>query len=257
MFENDLKQLGLSDKEAKVYLAVLELGPSTAIQIAQKAEINRPTSYVQIERLMKRGLMSSQARGKKTYFAAESPERLQELVRKNQLEIAEQSKRLTEILPELQDLFASAQERPKVRFYEGKDGIMAMADDIYKVKDKKILTITSDDLVSKTFSKKERDEFERIRAKRGISTRELYTKKTGPFTTPAPPTVQDRFIPEDKFPITAGVDIYDNKVAAYTLSGRLVGAIIESREIADTLRSVFELAWNSANNYQNKQAPPV
>ena len=157
MFENDLKQLGLSDKEAKVYLAVLELGPSTATQIAQKAEINRPTAYVQIENLMKLGLMNSHEKGKKTYFVAEPPERLQELVRKNQTEIEERGRRLKEILPELQVLFDSAEERPKVRFYEGKEGLKAINEDVFRIKKQEILSIYSADFYEKFITKSDFD----------------------------------------------------------------------------------------------------
>lgn len=252
-FEAMLKQLGLSDKEAKVYLAGLVLGPSPVVKISEKSGINRPTTYVQIESLMKLGLMSSYMKGKKQYFAVEPPERLQELTRIKEQEVKEQSERLREILPELRVIFDTAEEQPKVRFFEGKEGIMAMAADIFKTKGKEILTITSDDLVSKTFSQEEREKFEQLRARRKIRTRALYTRKEGPFSAPPPSTVTDQFIPYNKFPITAGIDIYDNKLAAYTLKGKLVGAIIESQEIANTLRSIFELAWENADKYQEKK----
>ena len=250
MHENDLKQLGLSDKEAKVYLAVLELGPSTAIQIAQKADINRPTAYVQIESLMKMGLMSSHEKGKKTYFAAEPPERLQELVRARQSEVENQGKRLKEILPELQTLFDSAEERPKVRFYEGKEGLKIISEDVFRVRNQEILTVYSVDFYEKFMSKKERKRYESVRQSRGITARSLYTRQAGPFQGPPPPTIEDRFIPTDKFPFVSAIDIYDNKVALSAQRGKLIGAIIESKDIADTMRSLFNLAWEGAEKYQ-------
>lgn len=253
MHEHDLQQLGLSEKEAKVYLAVLELGLTTVIQISQKTEINRPTTYVQIENLIDLGLMNSHEKGKKTYFAAEPPERLQQLIRAKQSEIEKQRKRLNEILPELQSLFDTAEERPKVRFYEGKAGIMTMAADIFKLGNKEILTAYSDDLASKTFTQNERDGFEQLRKKRRIRTQAIYNRTNGPFSTPPPPTVEDRYIPADKFPVNAGIDIYDNKIAVYTLRGKLIGAIIESGEIADSLRSIFKLAWQQAKSYQSSE----
>ena len=60
-----LKHIGLSENEAKVYLAMLELGPSPVLEIAAKAGINRPTAYAQIESLKKMGLVSMQTKGKK------------------------------------------------------------------------------------------------------------------------------------------------------------------------------------------------
>ena len=253
MFENDLKQLGLSDKEAKVYLAVLELGPSTAIQIAQKAEINRPTAYVQIENLMKLGLMSSHEKGKKTYFAAEPPERLQELVRKNQMEIEERGRRLKEILPELQVLFDSAEERPKVRFYEGKEGIKAIHGDIFKLGNKEILTFYSFDFYDKFFDQKERVDTEKVRQRKHITGRALYTRKAGRFLEPPPASIKDRFVPPDKFPFSASIDIYDDKIAVHALRGKVAGVIIENQDVASTMRSVFDLAWEAAEKYQENK----
>ena len=72
---HELSHVGLSDKEAAVYLAAMELGPAVVQDIAKKAEVNRATTYVMIESLASRGMMSTFVKGKKRYFAAEPPER--------------------------------------------------------------------------------------------------------------------------------------------------------------------------------------
>jgi len=82
----ELQDLGLSEKEARVYLAALELGQTTADKLAKHAKVNRSTTYVQLESLMKVGLMSTHEERKKTVFAPESPELLEDersLVRVN------------------------------------------------------------------------------------------------------------------------------------------------------------------------------
>jgi len=76
----ELEKLGLSDKEAAVYLASLELGPSPVQVISRKAEVNRATTYVMIEVLLQKGLMSTFDKGKKTMYTAEKPERLHRIV---------------------------------------------------------------------------------------------------------------------------------------------------------------------------------
>ena len=90
---DSLKKIGLSENEAKVYLATLELGSSTAQQIAQKAELKRPTTYVQLETLMKRGLVTSFEKGPstspgqgKTMLRAEDPEHLKPIFEKENKE---------------------------------------------------------------------------------------------------------------------------------------------------------------------------
>ncbi|MBI4087815.1 TrmB family transcriptional regulator, partial [Candidatus Kaiserbacteria bacterium] len=67
----ELEDLGLSEKEARVYLAALELGQNTAERIAKQASVNRSTTYVQLDSLMKMGLISTHEEDKKTLFAPE------------------------------------------------------------------------------------------------------------------------------------------------------------------------------------------
>ena len=69
----ELRKLGLKEKEVRIYLAGLELGPNTVQNIAQKAGVTRPTCYEIIQSLEERGLFSQEQRGKKRYFAAQSP----------------------------------------------------------------------------------------------------------------------------------------------------------------------------------------
>ena len=69
-----LAQLGFSDKEAKTYLASIKLGTSTIQTISNLSGVNRATTYLAVESLMKKGLMSSVMKGKKRYFTVEAPE---------------------------------------------------------------------------------------------------------------------------------------------------------------------------------------
>lgn len=71
-----LKQLGLEEKQAKIYLACLELGPDTAQNIAYKASIKRPTTYVILEELIKKGLISITPKQKTTLYVAENPKKI-------------------------------------------------------------------------------------------------------------------------------------------------------------------------------------
>src|SRR3989338_1311155 len=105
MLVNQLKNLGLSDNEAKVYLAMLELGPATMLEISAKAGINRPTAYVQVEALKKLGLVSTQTKGKKQLFMAESPDQLESIMESKRTELEQKKGELGKILPELLALF--------------------------------------------------------------------------------------------------------------------------------------------------------
>lgn len=118
--ENILQQLGLSDKEAKTYLASLELGSATAQEIAKKTNLKRPTVYFVINRLIQLGLMSSFEKGKKTYFTAESPERLIALAARQRRKVVALEEELQNILPQLNNLFQLSGEKPRCVFLRAK-----------------------------------------------------------------------------------------------------------------------------------------
>ncbi len=148
----ELKNIGLSDKEARVYLAMLELGPATILEISAKASINRPTTYVEIESLKKMGLVSTQTKGKRQLFMAESPTQLGFIIDREKKTVEQKKEVLSKVLPELTTLFNLAEEKPLVRFFEGKEGLIRMQDEFLKTKNKKIVAIASLDNVLQVFT---------------------------------------------------------------------------------------------------------
>src|SRR3989338_5621069 len=89
-----LKQMGLSEKQAEVYLSLLELGESPMTKIARKANLKRPTVYLIIDELMVLGLCSEIVKGKKKVYSATHPRRLVEITHFR-------NKQAEKILPEL------------------------------------------------------------------------------------------------------------------------------------------------------------
>src|SRR3989344_132432 len=245
----DLEQFGLSDKEAKVYLACLELGPSTAAQIAQKADVNRATTYVAIESLTKQGLLSSHEKDSKTFFSAEDPAMLKRLLDQQREEVKNKLSSLEELLPGLARMYEYAEEKPKVRFFEGKAGLETIKDEILKTKDKKMEAIFSVDDLSQVFPTEETQKYYQRRLAKNIQLKGLYTRSKGPFTDIAK-SDELRIIPKDKFPITVDITIFSDRIALSSLKGKLVGVILESKEIANTFQSIFDLAWEAAEKYQ-------
>lgn len=245
MYVESLKQLGLSQKEAMVYIAALELGFATAQELTYKTGLRRPTVYFTIELLKKRGLMSSFEKGKKTYFAAESPENLQAFVgaQEKLAEVARQT--FSAILGELAPLFDKTGERPRVRFFEGKEGLKTMQEDFLRTQDKSIVEFFSHDDLRDVFTPEERMAYRERKIKKKIISRAIYTRKDGPLLEGIP-YAEFRWVPQDRFSFSSDIIVYGSKVAIASLRGRLVGVIIESREMADTIRAVFELAWEGA-----------
>src|SRR6204780_2263188 len=149
----ELQDIGLSEKEARVYLASLELGRTTAEKLAKHAKVNRSTTYVQIESLMKKGLMSTYEEGKKTYFAPESPEYLKRIFELKKREFEVREKELNDFLPGLMRQFEGAGDRPTVRFFDGKEGIISLREEALETKEKTLYVISSNDILSDVLTK--------------------------------------------------------------------------------------------------------
>ncbi len=249
MFEKELQQLGLSDKEAKTYLASLELESTSVQEIAKKAGLKRPTTYFAIESLIKKGLISSFEKGKKRFFSAESPERLISLIAAQRRKAQALEEDLQGVLPELNSIFKLTGERPRVRFFEGKEGLRAIQEDFLKSKVKSLENIYPRDNFIKVFSKSEREAYVAKREKLKIKVRTIYTSKKGETRPSKPPLEENKFVSYDRFPFSADITIYGSKVAIGTFKGKLIGVIIESKEIAETLRLIFNLAWQAAGKF--------
>lgn len=239
-----LKQLGLSDKEAKVYLASLELGEAVVQEIAKQAGVNRPTTYVQIEELIKMGLMSSVEKSGKKYFIAGDPIQLLKILDKQRDEIREKAKSFGKILPELRSIRNLDEKTSRVRFFEGTEGLRSIKDEILKIKDKEIKAFFSVDDFNNVFSEEERTEYLSRRLKKGIKVKGLYTRSKGPFEKIVKGD-DVRMISKKDFPISSDVAIFSDRVAISTLKGDMVGVIIENKEIAKVFRSIFDLAWKT------------
>jgi len=111
--KNALQQFGLTEKQTKIYLAVLELGSAQASVIASKANIPRATCYDVLESLREQGIVSRFTKKKTRYYSVEDPRKILRLAE-------EKTKNLQKVLPDLEALFFSGEsERPRVRFFQG------------------------------------------------------------------------------------------------------------------------------------------
>ncbi len=242
-----LKHIGLSDNEAKVYLAMLELGPSSVLEIAAKAAINRPTAYVQIESLKKKGLVSMQTKGKKQLYIAEDPEQLEYLLGHEKKELEQKQEELKSVLPELKAMFDLAEEKPVVRYFEGKEGLLKMQEDFLKAKRKEILAISPVDEVFSVFPD-HKNTYTPRRVKKGIKSRLIYTSTENSVYPRKDEKMlrETRYISPKKMPFSADITIFDDNVAIAALKGNISGAIISHKEIANSFRGIFEILWMAA-----------
>ncbi|MFH1073277.1 MAG: helix-turn-helix domain-containing protein [Nanoarchaeota archaeon] len=116
-----LEELGLSEAEAKVYLALIETGSTLAGLVIKKTGLHRGTTYQILQRLKEKGIVSSIIKGKKQYFEPAPPERLMDVLK-------EREEQLQEILPTLNARLAASKEKQDVTVYSGAKGIRSVLD---------------------------------------------------------------------------------------------------------------------------------
>lgn len=240
-----LKNSGFLDKEIEIYLTILELGRGTVAEISRKAGINRSTGYVILDSLAGKNLVSISGKEPKQEYVALSPANLVQFLNtqaENQKKLAENAR---EILPELTSIY-NVGDRPRVFFYEGLAGLEHVYEDSLTSEGDIYSTSTYEEM-HETLPKYFSTYYER-RAKKKIF---IHT-----FVADTPLARERKgndekeyrstsLIPQDEFPVPVDIEIYNDKVMIASWKEKL-GVIIESKEIATTLRSVFKLALTEA-----------
>lgn len=249
-FEADLKKLGLSDREAAVYLASLALGPSVVVQISRKSGVARPTTYLMLDNLIKRGLVSIYVRADKQYYVAENPEHLRELLKMEQDRLKEYDRNLDDLIPKLQAFMWTEDPRPVVRYYDGKEGLRVMRSDMVRVSHPKDVwyQFAPLDHLQEVFGEKD-STYERQRLARLIVSKTIFTTRSKALREKILAEantryVKRRFVSPEKFKSGTGITVLRDRVALGTMEGKVGGFIVESSSVANAMREIFELAWN-------------
>ena len=103
--ETKLLSIGLSEKEVSVYLSMLNLGAATAQDIAIRADVNRATTYVMIDSLRDKGIVSEITKDKKTFYQAEDPIQILKVLEDRKTDLDEKMGQARLVIPHLQELY--------------------------------------------------------------------------------------------------------------------------------------------------------
>lgn len=246
----ELEKIGLSENEAKVYLAGLESGPSTAQMLAAKATVSRPTTYIMIESLIKRGLMSSFMKGKKNFFKAENPEGLGNLL-DNELEKIQKRKQIfSELLPNLSKINTTAGVSPRARVFEDLVGLVQLQEDLIEIasKTKLIYSMAAVDDARNFVSKKSMQPVWKRIQENKIRVKSIYTTSGAPQEHESD-LWEGRILPKEKFPFHGELTLYGNKATMITYGDKISAIQVEDESVSGLLKTMFELAWEEATKY--------
>src|SRR3989344_6022458 len=235
-FADQLTTVGLNEKEARVYVAALFLGPAAVQRIAEQAGVNRATTYVVLDKLAKMGLVSQAGKRTKAKFAAEDPEALERWLASQEAHLRGQREAAHKALPALKAARrAQDHAAPIVRFYKGLEGIRTIyAENIRKAKPKTtIYAIMNADEADKAYPESAVT-LPKGRVKKHIASKLFYWSTQ--YDIPSQPQSLRETKRLKKSP-HADISIYEDRAALLTYKGEdSIGVVIESREIVAALR---------------------
>ncbi len=242
---------GLTDKQARVYLSALSLGPSTAQEISNASQITRSTTYSLIESLLELGLMNSVEKGSKRMFTADAPERMVDMLQMQADALMKRREILEAALPELAAVEHVNKSRPRVYYYEGKEGIKRLAKR-FEQQEGDFFEIVPLDVLREFFDDHEfEDHRDTLVKKHSMMGRILITSKEEPHGTIE--KVRDRYGWEARYiepasvPVRGHVSVKGDEVYAFSYDGLPIGVVMESSAMAGAMRAVFEMAWSSTD----------
>lgn len=239
--EHILESLGFTDKKAKIYLAILELGEATVLDVAKRTGIKRTTIYNIIPELISEGAIKTTTRRKRRIFYIEDPGSLK-------LSIDEKIKRLENSLPEFKALQNILPLKPKITYYEDFGGIRDLYQDTLNSSSAGdfILSITG----VLNFERMPEDYpqiYVNERVRRKIRTRTIspYFEGAEKWKRTEQKELREmKIVRNSDFVFSADIEIYANKVALVSFKEGMIGVVIESKEIAQMMRANFELMWS-------------
>jgi sugar-specific transcriptional regulator TrmB len=240
-----LLAFGFSDKEATVYVTLLALGKAAVSRITAKAGINRTTGYDILSSLVRRGVVSVSGKEPKQEYVAEPPAALTAHLERESERLKDSAKQSEQLVQELGLIYAHA-SRPRIRFYEGTKGLQRVYEDTLTSSEPIRAYATVDDMHKAlpdyfpTYYKR--------RAKKDIAIRAIVPQTPSGEERRAHDAEEKReiaFVPPDRYYFSPEINIYDGKVLIASWREKL-GIIIESQEIADAMKKIYELAWAEA-----------
>lgn len=242
MDSKTLEDFGLNKTQAKAYLALIRNGSLTPPALAKLTGETRTNSYTVLDRLVELGLAKKTEKNKKFVYRVENPIALEKLAKKHRDQALQREKQVKDAMPTLLNFFYTYSEQPGVRFFQGKDGI----EEVYKDQ------LRSGKPIRIVRSWKDRDFF-------GKGVYSIWRKRPAKHGIPTimlSPDVPDAnnnpeldkkllftrtWMNQDDYTAPVEWDIYGDKVSVISFGEEAIGMIIESPQIAESMRQMFAL----------------
>jgi HTH-type transcriptional regulator, sugar sensing transcriptional regulator len=233
-----LEEYGLTNKETKVYLALLPLGSVNLQEIAKKVNLPRTTIYNTLNYLVSKGLVAFIIKQNVKHYEATEPEKLVE-------KIKEKEELIKSILPNLKILKNTISDSSSVEIYQGTKGIATILYDVFSKKQQTYYFGSYS--LSKELLKYQPEHVRTIRLERKIPAKivmDKYDEET--FHKQEYKKITEIRYNNSLKDFPCMIFIYGNKVAIYTLKVDIIGIIIKNKQVAEAMKIVFDVYWSNA-----------
>lgn len=248
-----LQNLGLKKKECNVFLCSLKLGQQPASIIARTLGLNRVTVYVILKRLIQKGIIHSCTKRGVHFFSALSPQELIDYADRKSEEWKNTSDKISNLLPELLHLAPMSANLPKIRFYEGIEGIKEVYRDTLK-NTSEILGFLTVEYIPQELKKYFVNYYTPKRKKKNISCRLVLIdcEKSRRYHKLDKQNLRKTYLlPKKYLPFEIEISIYgEDRVALISFTeNNLSAVIIQNLAIHNTLKSLYLFCENMAKHY--------
>lgn len=238
-----LKEIGLTNTEIKVYVALLQLGSSLASRISQSSKVERAVTYHILGKLIRKGVASYVIKENRKYFSAAEPEKLRNLLR-------EKEDLLNDLIPELSKLEKTQEQSLSIEVFRGIEGYKTVVEDL--IRDKKPYYIIGYAGKGAMISKFWYIHYQKRRIKRKIPRYLLVHQSKKDIDSLKYPMTRTRILPEKIIhePKTATIIYGNDKVLLFLPLHEFAGIRIKNKEMHDSYRGYFDILWNQSKAYK-------
>ena len=238
-----IRKAGLTESQAKGYLALIEHGTLTPTELADHTSESRTNAYMICEKLEKLGL-ASKTDAKKSTYKPSHPSALETLAEKRRKALVRNEHEVKGGLSSLIDLFYASNELPGTRTLQGIDGIKEVYKDTLRTGQPIYLLRTIADIPD--LGQDYLDSYREMRAKSRIVTYALtpdteYARANLASGEDGRLLFHRTFLPDNTYTAPVEIDVYGTKVALIAFGDTQMATIIDSPPIAEAMRQVLRL----------------
>lgn len=247
MNEDLLVSLGLNPTQSKSYMALVRHGSLTPPELAKLTGETRTNAYTVLDRLVELGLAKKDDSRKKLVYRVENPVALEKLVKQHRDEALAREKLVKDSMPALLNFFYAYSEQPGIRFFQGIEGLKEIYNDQLRTgKEVMFVRSTAD---TKLYGYEVMRELRGKFARRGIK-RHAFSPDASDIPIKwrelDPPRLLSRTWLGDEYSASVEWSVYGNKVSIISFGEETIGMIIESPQIAESMRQLLKLVDRGA-----------